>query len=283
MPKIPEIYNAVHKAIEFREIVDEPRPYLGMSGIGGDCLRAQWFGFRWASGNRILEPRVKRIFQRGDLEEERIITDLREVGVDVYMLMPDGSKFYPKGIREEYQEEIVHFTGHSKGHIDGRAINVPGAEKTEHLCEFKTMKASKFADYKKNGLKNFQSYSGQRQLYMGYLKLMRCLYIVTNKDTEERSYDRAHFDLDIFNWAKKRILTVLGTDTPPLGIGRSPDYFKCKFCSHKEVCYKQKPVDKNCRTCVNAELHDAGLWKCKGYDIPIAVQRIGCKHYEALL
>lgn len=287
MPNIPEIYSPLQKALEFPDVEKEPRPYLGMSGIGNECMRALWFKFRWASGNSVYPQRVKRIFNRGDIEEERIIADLRAIGVDIYMVKPDGTKTYPKGIREEYQEEVVHFTGHSKGHIDGRALNVPGAEKTEHLTEFKTMKASKFADYVKNKFKNFPEYFFQIHMYMGYLGLTRCLYIVTNKDTEERSYERYEFDINVFDDGKERIMRVIGTDVPPIGISQKPDFYKCVFCNERDVCFGLDRVNKNCRTCVNGEIHDKGEWKCTKYPnsgaIPEHMQRIGCPDYEALI
>lgn len=287
MPKIPEVYTPLEKALEFPDVIKEPRPYLGMSGIGNECLRAQFFGFRWASGNQTYPQRVKRIFERGDLEEERIIKDLRAVGVEIYMMKPDGTKFYPQGIRDEYQEEVVHFTGHSKGHIDGRAMNVPGAEKTEHLTEFKTMKASKFADYKKNGFKNFPEYMFQKHMYMGYLGLTRTLYVVTNKDTEERSYDRYKFDINVFDEGKERILKIVATDEPPCRICNKPDFYKARFCRERDVCFGIKPFAKNCRTCLSGEINDAGTWRCQKFPnasaIPEHIQRVGCTHFYPLL
>lgn len=286
MPKLPPRYSALYTALEFPDICQPQRPYLGMSGVGNDCARALWYNFRWASGKRCYSKRVQRIFNRGDIEEERILRDLREVGVSIYMLRTDGTKFFPKGIRDEYQEEVAHFTGHSLGHIDGRAINIPGAEKTEHLCEFKTMKDSKFKDYKKNGFTNFPEYDIQKELYMGYLGLTRCLYIVTNKDTEERSYERYHFDKLKFEWAKQRIIEVIGTDTPPSRINENPDYYKCRFCNNRKVCFNLTPVTRNCRTCQNGNIHDEGKWQCGLYKnsppIPLDIQWTGCQYYALL-
>jgi len=286
MPELPEVYTALQKALDFPDVVNEPRPYLGMSGVGKECLRAQWYSFRWASGNSVYPQRVRRIFERGDLEEERIIKDLRAVGVDVYM-MKGEEKLYPKGVRDEFQEEVVHFTGHSKGHIDGRAINVPGAEKTEHLCEFKSMKASKFKDYQKNGFDNFSEYKFQIHMYMGYLKLTRCLYVVTNKDTEERDYKRYEFDINVYEEGLERIMKVLATDVPPIRISDKPDFYKCRFCNERDICFGVEPHNQNCRTCTSGDMHDGGIWKCTkdttGTPIPVKIQRKGCPQYEALI
>jgi len=289
MPEIPSTVNRVKHAIDYKLLYSKPRPYLGMSGVGASCRRKLWYNFRWASGDGEITPETQRIFERGDWEEMRVLRDLRNIGVEVYM-MKDGAKVYPEGIREEYQEEVKHFTGHSLGHIDGRVINVPGAELTEHLLEIKTMKAEKFKDYIKNGFLNFPEYEMQIQLYMGYLGLKRCLYIVCNKNTEERSYERYKFDEGIFEEGKNKILTIISTDDP-LDLPRisdKPDYYLCSFCQHRQLCFGYRGPEKNCRTCVNVELHDDGIWKCSedktATAIPVKIQRTGCaSQYDSII
>jgi len=65
------------------------REHLGASLIGGPCDRALWYIFRWitpaAHGGR-----MQRLFETGRLEEERLIRNLRRIGVTVLEVDPDS-------------------------------------------------------------------------------------------------------------------------------------------------------------------------------------------------
>lgn len=277
MAVLPKTTNPVQLEIESKVFPQENREYLGMSGIGRKCVREQWFAWRWVI-NRTINARGARIFNRGDIEEPRIIKDLEAAGMRVY----------------DDQLEIVHSTGHSKGHIDGLVANVPGAEKTEHLAEFKTMKASKFNALKKKALllgfptaleELHFDYWVQIQLYMGYLGLKRCLYIITNKDTEERIYERVHFVKADFITAQNRIMSILTFEEPPIGISQREDWFECKFCDFKSVCFGHNQPLKHCRTCVFADLHVGGEWLCSTNDnkrLDKTAQYKGCPQHKLI-
>ena len=278
MAKLPEL-NQIKVAIEDKEYPQSQRVYLGMSGIGEECLRKQWFGWRWVK-EVTINARKQRIFNRGDLEEPRIIKDLESIGVTV----------------TDDQLEVKHFTGHSLGHIDGIATNVLGAEKTAHLAEFKTMKASSFNKFSKNiillgfaeALKEYsKSYWYQIQLYMGYLGLKRTLYVVTNKDTEERIYERTNFIPEDFEQGKEIILTVLTAENPNElpRISEREDYFKCKWCEFSSVCFGHLRAETNCRTCAHADLQDNGVWECDLNNSLLSkeAQKKGCNQHRYLI
>ena len=264
MPKIPA-YNPIAKVLDEGLITDQNRPYIGMSGLGGKCSRKIWYDFRWAYERKITK-RLARIFERGDLEEERVVSDLRRSGMSV--------------TRE--QEEIVDETGHIRGHIDGIVSNVPGAEKTVHLLEVKTMNGSRFKQYVKEGIqKHSPEYYAQINQYMGYLNLTRCLFIVTNKDNEERDYKRIHFDKVNFQEHKSRGLEVLMAEYPPYKIGEKT-WHVCKMCDAKEVCQYNKELLANCRTCANCSIENQGKFRCllAGGFLSTDDQRLGCHLYE---
>lgn len=254
MAIIPAVKNPVKSAIENKTYPQKKRTYLGMSGIGRKCAREQWYTWRWVK-DRVIDARTNRIFKRGDLEEPRIVSDLEAVGI----------------IFSDDQLEVTHITGHCLGHIDGIARNVPGAEKTDHLAEFKTMKNSKFNALNKkalllgfeDALKELHSdYWCQVQAYMGYLGLTRCLYVITNKDTEERIYERITFYPQQFELIKERIMDILSHEQPPTRISEREDWYECKWCDFKEVCFGHEKPLTNCRTCRFANLMDKGIWLC---------------------
>lgn len=272
MAAIPKIQNLVQHLIESTEVRQENRTYLGMSGIGRKCSREQWYSWRWATAVSVA-ARVERIFRRGDLEEPRIVADLEKIGI----------KFY------DDQYEVVHFTGHCKGHIDGKLDNVPGAEQTTHLAEFKTMSNKRFnALIKKTLLVGFEAalkdlhpeYWCQIQLYMKYAKLTWCLFVVTNKDNEERLYERVKFYPTQAELMDDHALSIIISEVPPDRISSNPSWYECKYCDFNNICFNLSTAAINCRTCEFSDLRDEGKWCCQANEnkeLSVLQQKEGCE------
>lgn len=259
--------NFVEEAVERGMVPNEKRPYMGCSGLGNKCKRKIWLDFRWVY-DALFEKRVLRIFERGDLEEPRVIRDLTEAGMTV----------------TDSQTGFVDETGHIRGHCDGFVSNVPGAEETVHLLEIKTMNSKRYDLYKKQGLeKSNWAYWVQLQMYMGFAKLKRALFVVCNKDTEQRAYDRYHFDIHVFKESLGIGHSLLLTQEPPEKIGNHM-YFDCKYCPAYEYCHRDMPTNKNCRTCEYSELEMGGKWHCgkDNIEIDIDKQKIGCQDYRKM-
>lgn len=264
------LVSPIVEAIEHKMIFQEPRKYMGYSGIGGDCARATWYSFRICK-DRYIEPRIQRLFNRGKYEESVITLDLLNAGMTV----------------EDVEFEVVGLERHIKGHIDGTVTGVPGAEKTKHLLEMKTMKASKFKEYQKVGLKKFSSaYWHQIHSYMGKLNLKRCLYVVTNKDTEERDYQRIVYDHQAYLHAENLAFHILSTEEAPAKIG-DKTWFVCKFCDYKDICHSNKKVNDNCRTCKHGCIEPNGAWSCDNNKtdfkwLTFERQKSGCDKHKYL-
>lgn len=259
-----------------------PRPYIGYSSLNAPCPRAIWYSFRWV-GWIYVRPQLQRIFDRGNMEEKRIITDLVAKGMTCFARINNEDVPITGEIGEE-QEEFIGIGGHVHGHCDGRIIGVPDAPKTVHLLEIKTMKDSKFKSYKKYGLEKVHpTYWGQIHSYMGKMKLNRCLFVVTNKDNEERSYKRFKFDKDIYKDMEAVAIDILTTEIPPQKIGDAT-WFECKFCDWREVCHKGKEILRTCRTCENVSIEDFGIWRCDLTNEPLTKknQFDACRNYVKL-
>jgi len=255
MAKLPKMEITLNHIMESWLVEQEHRSYIGYSGLGHECMRKVWYDFRWVK-SRSIQPRIQRIFDRGNWEENRVLQDLKRKGVRV-----SGK-----------QMEVIGPAGHVKGHIDGILIDVPTAKKTRHLFEGKTMKDSKFKQYLKLGLKKFEpAYWQQINSYMGHLNLTRCLYVVTNKDTEERDYQRINFDKDQYEEGEKRAFYILTSEGPPDKVNLATStYTVCKFCSYSNICHKKAPVDKNCRTCTHWDIEDDGAFSCSKHKRPLS-------------
>lgn len=253
------------------EIVEqELRPYLGYSGLGHPCNRFLWYSFRWAYRNFITR-RIKRLFERGDYEESKIIEDLNRHGMVVF----------------DEQKEVVGFEKHVLGHIDGIVTRVEGCHDDELLLlEMKTAKESFYKKYVKNGvqLTNFTYYC-QTQSYMGKLGLEKCMFVITNKNDESRYIEFIDFNEDQYDQLEQVAADIVATDVPPNKIGEVT-WHECRFCSAKDICHKNKKIEKNCRTCQYGTIIEDGKWKCGKFEdggvLPEHIQRVGCDLYELL-
>lgn len=259
--------NSINEIMEEGSVPMDYRDYLGYSSLGDPCLRKIWYSFRWAY-NKEFPLRIKRIFDRGDMEEDRVIRDLARKGCVV----------------SDIEYEVIGITGHAKGHIDGKAIGVPTATKTQHLFENKTMKASSYKSYINIGLKRYSpTYWQQIQSYMGHTKLDRCLYVVTNKDTEERDYKRIPFDLEQFKEGERKAFAIITSENPP---DRLPNanrtFYTCKMCDARKQCLYDEPIKVTCRTCINCDFEDEGVIRCSLNKMQLGPksQLQACEKYE---
>ena len=247
------------------DIIEElPRGYFGMSQIGSPCKRYLWYTFRWAYV-RELTRRDLRIFERGSLEEPRILKDLRDWGYEILI----------------EQENYVAVSGHFKGHSDGI---IRGFGDEDMVLEIKTMNAKAFALLLKDGIqKSKPGYYAQAQMYMHFSGLKKTLFIVVNKDTEHRHYCTVDYDESVAVDLVRTAEDIVIAEEPPAKIG-GPAWFECKFCAAYEICQFNQPWHKTCRTCVFAEIHDEGRWYCTKHDRfnSEADQREGCPEFTRL-
>lgn len=245
------------------------RSYIGASGLGSKCKRRVWLDFRWIYES-FIEYRLARIFAHGDYEEIQVIADLESIGIEVV----------------QRQTGLVDATGHIRGHVDGVVTNVPGSRKTRHLLEVKTMNDKRFNDYLKNGIKATNPvYWVQINMYMGWMGLERCLFIVTNKNNEERNYQRYDFDKNTFDAYLAIGLEILTAEEIPAKIGNHT-YYECKFCDAYNFCHKGMPAKKTCRTCEHVNIEMKGLWTCGKHDnheLTLQEQLSACDEYKSIL
>lgn len=221
MAKLP-VYNPIGRILDGNDVEEPCRPYLGMSQLGHECNRFLYYYMHNAFTNH-FSVQTMRIFERGDIEEARIIKELHS-NPHVQVI---GT-----------QEEFTDFGNKLKGHCDGRIVGVPTAERTEHILEIKTMQEKYFTVFKKHGMKKAQvKYYIQGQMYMGYARLTRILWIVTNKNTEERRYERGYFHRPTFEKYRERAKKIINADQAPPRVRDDPNYYVCRMCEARDVCY----------------------------------------------
>lgn len=268
MPVIPTPQSSTVRAIyKAYEDSNESWDSLGISvgELGTECDRALFYSFRWATPVESHEGRVVRIFRRGDIEEDRLVVDLEQIGVEVFGL----------------QDRIRLVSGHVRGKIDGRLLGVPEAPKTEHLFEAKSSNDANFKVLVRDKCKKAQpKHYVQCQIGMHCFGLTRALYVVTNKNDEHIYAERIEYDIDFCLRLLARAQRIIGMDAPPKRINEKPEFFGCSFCKHKPVCHEGAWSRVTCRSCIYAspEMHGNAAWSCARWQKPISFdeQKVGC-------
>jgi hypothetical protein len=231
-----------------------------------ECDRALWYTFRWASEPEQLAGRQLRLFQTGNLEEDRLVADLQRIGVEVYG-----------------QQDRIRLVGsHVRGKCDGKGMNIPEAPQTEHLLEFKSSNEKGMKDLHKHdprhGGKGIRVskplHFGQCQLGMHQFGLSRALYLAACKNTDTLYSERVEYDVEWTLRQLARAERIINSAEPPSRISEKQDFFGCRFCRHREVCHEAKLPRVTCRSCLHStpEMGGDAAWSCARWSKPLAVQ-----------
>jgi len=242
------------------------RPHLGCSIIGKECDRYLWLTFRWAA-KPDFPGRIIRLFKRGQLEEHAFAAELRAVGCDVIMGDDTGKQF-----------KVAWHGGHFSGSVDG-IINsgLIEAPKTPHLLEIKTINDRGYKELEKKGLaKARPHYYAQCQVYMKGQKLKRCLFLATNKNTDDIYMERVRYEAAAANYYIDRAREIIEMAGPP---EKRPDDQECVYCDYRSMCHGTQMPQSGCRTCAHSTplLDGFQRWVCERFecDIDLDVQEAG--------
>ncbi|MBF0178166.1 MAG: oxidoreductase [Magnetococcales bacterium] len=263
----PPTVEAIFAAYE-SDNGDGFRPHMGASLIGKECERALWLDFRWAVRSR-FGGRMLRLFETGQQEENRLVRNLRRIGVTVLEVDPQTGR----------QWRVQACGGHFGGSLDAAAIGVIEAPKTWHVCEFKTHNAASFAELRKEGVqKSKPQHFAQMQIYMHLTGMTRALYLAVNKDTDDLYSERVQADEAEALKLLAKAGRIIHAAYPPVRISGDPDWYQCRMCNHHPLCHGSSWAERNCRTCLHATPTDTGLWSCGPVErvMTIGEQKAGC-------
>ena len=270
--KIPEPLNSVAALVDrYHEDQQEgARMHFGCSQAGHFCDRWLWLSFRWAV-REIFPGRVKRLFRRGQLEEETVVADLRAIGCEVTDVTPDGDQ-----IRAVLRP---HLSGSLDGIIEG---GLPTAPKTRHVLEIKTHALKSFTDLVKNKVEKskFQHFV-QMQLYMHSTGIDRALYYAVCKNDDQIYTERVKYDKEVAQKYIDRSVRIIASDRMPEPISTNATWYQCKFCAGHDICFGSKTTkEANCRTCAHSSATNDG-WHCARFDKMLnkQTQRVGCRSH----
>ena len=225
------INGAINDAIErvASTTAELPRPYLGASIVGHECLRRIQFDW-WCKPEH--EAKTRERFRRGDYFEERMRRHL----------VAAGFKCAPR--------DALGFSalnGALRGHADGIIIhgpNLPGAYLIYPLIwEHKALNAKGWKEIERDGLgKKYPHYLAQVSLYQAYLNITNpALFTVTNADTCEWLHFLVPFDAERAQLWSDRALNIIeatrNSELLPRAYDDASDW-RCKMCPHRERCWR---------------------------------------------
>lgn len=236
----------------------------------GQCERHLWYLFRFAVvAGEVFDGRMLRLFETGHREEERMVRDLKAIGLDVAEVDPSTGE----------QWQVRAADGHFRGHADGIVTGVIEAPKTPHLLECKTHNLKSFKDLVKKGVAEAKpDHVVQMQVYMHLLGLTRAFYLAKCKDNDEYYAERFEYDAEVGARLMAKAERIKEAHVAPPRLSDSADYFECKFCPTKETCHNKADVPRNCRTCLYSTPIADGKWACNRHtiELDLQTQRAGC-------
>ena len=278
--------HAVDAALAARAAEQERskrRPYLGASAIGGECRRALWYGFRWATQVTFPPDALKR-FEDGHRGEALMAQRLRLV---------DGIQLATMDASTGRQLEVSAFGGHFMGHLDGALLGLLQAPKTWHVWEHKVVAPEKQAKLErlkaelgeKAALERWDPvYFAQAQVYM-HATGMKRHYLTCSSPGERTTVSvRTAHEPRKAEALLERARSIVTSAEPPPRLSEKPEHYVCKWCSFQRVCHFGEVPEAHCRTCVHAtpEIEGRGRWSCsywKADEIAPDTQRTGCDQH----
>jgi hypothetical protein len=279
---------AIDAALVAENRKEEPRHYIGMSSIGGECERRIYYDFHWTSAPNFDAGTLKK-FADGHHGEDMQAARLRLVdAVELHTHDKNGGQF-----------AFSDLGGHFEGHMDGAIKGIFQAPKTWHVWEHKQVNETEFQKLKKlkielgekEALKNWhQTYYAQAVMYMDKSGMKRHYLTVSTPGGRDTISVRSNPNKRYAKVLKTLAHDIIASDKPSQvpRCSELPGWHVCKnFCTHPQHCHGDQVAQVNCRTCAHSTPHiidgGDGVWRCHlsdtPHDIPIDVQRRGCSSH----
>lgn len=271
LPPLPKPQASTVRAIYAAyEAANTPRDgkTIPVSQLAEECSRKLWYDFRWVTPHEEIPGRVLRLFDTGNIEEDRWIDDLRRIGCEVVSHAPDGR-----------QIRVELCGGHVGGYLDSEILGLPEAPKTWHVGEMKSHNKASFARLLKHGVAvSHPLHYGQLMTYMHACGRDRGIYLAVCKDTDELYAERVHYDAEYCLRLLAKADRIIAAHEPPARLSDKPDFYACNWCKHKPACHENAWPRSNCRTCLYSSPEPGGTWSCARWSKPLSLaeQAEGC-------
>lgn len=210
------------------------REYLGASRLGIACERALQFEYAKApvDHGRALQGRMLRIFERGHVMEDCMVTWLKAAGFDLRTRKPNGEQF-----------GFSVADGLLRGHVDGVIVGGPDGFSYPALWECKALGHKSWTDLQKKGLAQSKPvYAAQVAIYQAYLELHEhpALFTALNADTMDIYAELVPFDAALAQRMSDRAVKVITATEAGELLPRAfhdATHFECRMCNWQDRCW----------------------------------------------
>ncbi|WP_019999031.1 hypothetical protein [Aureimonas ureilytica] len=244
---------------------------ISVSTLAEECERKLFYDFRWVSENETPQGRTLRIFESGNIEEDRWVENLRMIGCEVVDRDENGRQIM-----------VEACDGHVRGYLDSEILGLPEAPKTIHVGEMKSHNLKSFTSLLKDGVRIAKPlHYGQLQTYMYRRGRSRGIYLAVCKDDDRLYAERMELDTEYVLRLLARADRIIKSNDPPSKLHEDPEAkmaFACQWCRHRPVCHHNAWSRANCRTCLFASPEGGGSWSCARFHKPLSIdeQQAGC-------
>lgn len=203
---------------------DEPRRYIGASGIGKKCNRAIWYGFVGAE-RESPSPTLRTTFEIGKRLEGLLLDYMEDSQLKIVRPTKENDFLF-------FQDSEVPLF---QGHADALLV-LPGSDVC--LVEIKTAKSSSFAQFKSKGLRVWQeSYYAQLQAYLGMSGYKRGVLLAINKDTSELHHEWVDYDDVYYHELRCKAAVISVCEEPPEKLNANAIFYVCNKCEYRKICH----------------------------------------------
>src|SRR6056297_37873 len=212
-----------------KEIIDEfykkqeenrDREYFYVTDAG-KCKRATFLTFKNAPA-KDLEPRVLRIFEKGEYHHRNLISSLIRMGIVVAAEISTP----PQAI------------------ISGRADAILSIDSQLYVLDIKSTNSNAFR-YMKNPK---EKHLYQIQLYLHFFNIQNGILLYVDKDQQKLKEFEIDYDPDLANNLMKQFSKLkdkIDNNVVPARNDSYPSKGECRYCKFKELCKKAEEGEMN--------------------------------------
>lgn len=270
-----EVKNDVNKLFSERR-KQRYSARISPSSLGGECVAALWYSWRWATAPAPADGRMARYNSRGEDNEADVIEWLRATGWTVW----------EKDEATGEQIAVTDLNGHLYGKIDGIASHPVYTNNIKILLEFKYVNTGRFGKLTLKALiQSDIKYYTQVCIYLEKLDLPACMFIPANRNDEDIEFIIIPRDDTQVKFNMEKARTVMFAKQRPARVAESPAFVTCRICDHLDVCHNNKALAVNCRSCVHCVPTMGGKFHCERWNGTIPSKEAilsACGEYQAV-
>lgn len=214
-----DIANKIYSVYADQAEIKEKRTHLGASIIGDPCARKVFYQYH--NPKPITDGRILRLFETGNIQEDRLISDLEKAGISI-------------------THKQLSFNDADDPRFAGSLDAIVNIDGVDYVVEIKTHNEKSYNDLVKKGVKVTKAqHHTQMQIYMGWSNIHKALYLAINKNDESIYTEIVDFDMLHYQGYRSKAFDILDGVVPDR-LSNDHRYYYCKWCDYRKECHDIK-------------------------------------------